>query len=271
MHTGFSCCDNKTKERMRIVFVGAGNLATNVAKALRGAGHDIVQVYTRTQESAGALAGAVGAVAVTDLHEVAADADIYILSVKDGVLGEVVARLCDGSRRGLFVHTAGSIPMSVFEGRADRYGVFYPMQSFSKQRQVDFTDVSIFVEARRAEDVKLLEELGESISRHVAELSSEGRKHLHLAAVFACNFVNHCYDLASEVLDKYGIPFSAMLPLIDETARKVHTVSPREAQTGPAVRYDENVINMQSSMLAGNERLRQIYDMMSRSIHQRNK
>ena len=116
----------------------------------------------------------------------------------------------------------------------------------------------------------MLTDLGSSLSQHVMQLDSEGRKHLHLAAVFACNFVNHCYDLASEVLDRYDIPFSSMLPLIDETARKVHSMSPKSAQTGPAIRYDENVIGMQSRMLAYDDRIRQIYDIMSKSIHERN-
>ena len=254
---------------MKIVFVGAGNLATNVAKALKGAGHEITQVYSRTQESADALAFQVGAEAVSNLGDVARESDIYIVSVRDGALKDVVARLCDGSRRGLFVHTAGSIPMSIFEEHADRYGVFYPMKSFSKLRQVDFTDVSVFVEARYDSDLQLLSALGSSLSQHVMQLDSEGRKHLHLAAVFACNFVNHCYDLASEVLDRYDIPFSSMLPLIDETARKVHSMSPKSAQTGPAIRYDKNVIGMQSQMLSYDDRIRQIYDLMSKSIHQR--
>lgn len=254
---------------MKIVFVGAGNLATNVAKALFAAGHEIVQVYSRTIEAASLLAEAVGAEATDNLDEVAGQADVYVISVKDGVLKSVAEHLCNGSREGLFVHTAGSMPMSLFEGHAQRYGVFYPMQSFSKERQVDFKDVSIFVEANNPEDLERLKTLGYSLSYNVRELSSEGRKHLHLAAVFACNFANHCYDLASCVLDKYDIPFDVMLPLIDETARKVHEVSPLKAQTGPAVRYDENVIGMQRDMLPGGSLIQQIYSLMSKSIHER--
>ena len=115
---------------MKIVFVGAGNLATNVARALKDAGHEITQVYSRTQASADALASQVGAEAVSDLDDVAREADIYIVSVKDGALSDVVARLCDGSRRGLFVHAAGGVPVGSFGGHAGRYGVVYPMQSF---------------------------------------------------------------------------------------------------------------------------------------------
>lgn len=256
---------------MKIVFVGAGNLATNVAKALDKAGHDILQVFSRTMAPAELLAKEVGAVPTDDIGAVVGSADIYILSVKDAALKSVIEKLCDGERKGLFVHTAGSIPMDVFEGHAERYGVFYPMQSFSKQRQVDFSDVSIFVEATRREDLDVLFTLGRSLGPNVVPLSSEGRKRLHLAAVFACNFTNHCYHLAEEVLSEYGIPFDVMLPLVDETARKVHGMSPYEAQTGPAVRYDENVINMQRGMLPEASGIRQIYELMSKDIHESRK
>ena len=147
---------------------------------------------------------------------------------------------------------------------ARRRGVLYPMQTFSKVRPVDFSEVSVFIES--ATDSALLESLAQSISRHVYHLDSEGRKHLHLAAVFACNFTNHCYDLSASLLQRYGIPFEVMLPLIDETARKVHNLTPREAQTGPAVRYDTSVIERQEALLTGSER--DIYRLMSQSIHE---
>lgn len=252
---------------MKIVFIGAGNLATNLAKALREKGNDIVQVFSRTRESAEALARKVDAVALTDIDEVTAEADLFVISVKDSVLADVVARVCNGKRRGIFVHTAGSISVDIFKGLADRYGVFYPMQSFSKQKKVDFSDIPFFIEANNKADRGKLMALAATLSGRVYELSSEARKHLHLAAVFACNFANHCYELSAEVLGKYNIPFDVMLPLIDETARKVHSVSPREAQTGPAVRYDENVIGMQRQLLADMPRIQRIYDDMSDSIH----
>ena len=195
---------------MKITFIGAGNLATNLCQAAYDACHEIAEVYSRTEASASVLANMVNAPYTTDLSTVNTESDIYIVSVKDAVLEQVAAELSKRVGDRLIVHTAGSIPMSIFDGHAGRYGVFYPMQSFSKQRQVDFTDVSIFVEARYESDLRLLTDLGSSLSQHVMQLDSEGRKHLHLAAVFACNFVNHCYDLASEVLDRYDIPFSSM-------------------------------------------------------------
>lgn len=250
-----------------IVFVGAGNLATNVAQALREVGYNIKQVYSRTRESASRLATSVDAEAVADIEQIVDRADLYIVSVKDSALEEVVGKLCNGKRSGLFVHTAGSVPVDVFNTLTPRYGVFYPMQSFSKQRRVDFTEVSFFIEANSKEDTQELLALGKSLGKNVYELSSEARKHLHLAAVFACNFANHCFELSAEVLSKYGIPFDVMLPLIDETARKVHSVSPLKAQTGPAVRYDENVIAMQEKLLSDAPRLLDIYDKMTNSIH----
>ncbi len=256
---------------MKIVLIGAGNLATNLAKALCREGNEIMQVFSRTDESARMLAERVGAVALTDTEKIVNDADLYIFSLKDSVLTDIINNVCNGKRTGLFVHTAGSIAMDVFRNKADRYGVFYPMQSFSKQREVDFRHIPFFIEANSHEDNVLLHHLAESMSDNVYDINSEARKHLHLAAVFACNFANHCYEMSAEVLDKYNIPFSVMLQLIDETASKVHSVAPLDAQTGPAVRYDENVINMQRELLADNPRLQAIYDVMSSSIHERAK
>ena len=252
---------------MRIVLVGAGRLATNLGRALREAGHDISAVYSRTMESADTLARLLGCPATNRLDALPTEADIYIVCVKDQVLADLIPELVRGRERQLFVHTAGSMPMSLFEGHAARYGVFYPMQSFSKERQVDFHDIPVFTESSDATVHDMLQQLAQSISQRVYQLDSEGRKYLHLAAVFACNFVNHCYALSAEVLERHGIPFDVMLPLIDETARKVHQLHPRDAQTGPAVRYDENVINMQRQLLEGHPEVQTLYELLSRSIH----
>ena len=158
--------------------------------------------------------------------------------------------------------------MNIWEGYAERYGVFYPMQTFSKQRAVDFREVPFFIEAKRPEDVELLKAVAGTLSEKVYEADSEQRRSLHLVAVFTCNFTNHMYALAAELLEKYHLPFDVMLPLIDETARKVHELPPCDAQTGPAVRYDENVINKHLSMLEGTPALQEIYKLMSKSIHE---
>ena len=255
-------------EDTSVVFIGAGNLATNLAKALYYKGFRIVQVYSRTEESARTLAQAVEAAYTTDLSSVAADARLYIVSLKDAAFVQLLPEIVAGKENALWVHTAGSIPMDVWAGKVNRYGVFYPMQTFSKQREVKFQEVPFFVEAKRPEDVELLKAVAATLSEKVYEASSEQRKSLHLAAVFICNFTNHMYALAADLLEKYNLPFDVMLPLIDETARKVHELAPRDAQTGPAVRYDENVMSNHLAMLVDSPALQEIYKLMSKSIHE---
>ena len=141
------------------------------------------------------------------------------------------------------------------------------MQTFSKQRDVDFATIPIFTEYNDNEAKAAIDILAHSISPKVTELSSADRRYLHLAAVFSCNFVNHCYTLAAGIMERHGMTFDQLLPLIDETASKVHDIHPSKAQTGPAVRYDTNVINRQMDLLADNTLMRDIYEMISKSIH----
>jgi len=232
---------------VKVVLIGRGRLATNLLAALQQAGHEVVSINSRTLEG------------------LPLEADAFIVAVKDSALEEVIRRATKGREQQLFLHTAGSMPMSLFEGHTGRYGVFYPMQTFSKERLVDFAEIPVFIEGADP----AIRPLAESISRRVYELSTEARKYLHLSAVFACNFVNHCYALSAELLEQHGLPFDVMLPLIDETARKVHELHPHDAQTGPAVRYDENVIRMQSALLADNPELQQIYELLSLDIHRK--
>lgn len=246
-----------------IVVIGAGNVATHLSQALHGAGHRILQVYSRTRESAQLLASRLGCPYATSLDAVRGDAQVYILCVKDSVLEEVARGLQGRIGDALVLHTAGSMPMEVLP--YPRRGVLYPMQTFSRDRQVDFAEIPLFIES--ATDEPLLRELAQSISRHVYAMGSEQRKHLHVAAVLACNFVNHMYALSSDVLQEAGIPFEVMLPLIDETARKVHNLSPLQAQTGPAVRFDQNVMQAHEAMLPTD--VREIYRLLSQSIHRK--
>ena len=139
----------------------------------------------------------------------------------------------------------------------------------SKQREVDFREIPFFIEASTPEDTELLKAVAATLSERVYEADSEQRKSLHLAAVFTCNFTNHMYALAADLLEKYHLPFDVMLPLIDETARKVHELKPKAAQTGPAIRYDENVINNHLGMLSDDVEMQRLYELISRSIFNR--
>lgn len=229
---------------MDIAIIGRGRVATHMGKALLKAGHRVVSVNSRT------------------LKELPLHADAYIIAVKDSALQEVISKVTKGRETQLFIHTAGSMPLSVFDGYTLHGGVLYPMQTFSMEREVDFREIPLFIEGTDAR----IKVIAESLSEHVYELSTADRRYLHLAAVFACNFVNHCYTLAADVLAQKGLPFDVMLPLVDETARKVHELHPRAAQTGPAIRGDQNVMNAQAALLDTPERA--IYELLSQSIQE---
>ncbi|MDH6533662.1 DUF2520 domain-containing protein [Parabacteroides sp. 52] len=249
---------------MTIVFIGAGNLATCLSQEMQRAGMTISQVYSRTENSAQLLANKLNCQWTTSLSAIRQDADLYIFSVKDSVLDEVLAQMQPNT--GLWVHTAGSIPMEVFARYTSHYGVFYPLQTFSKGRTVSFENLPILLESSTEKDGKLLHNIATALSGNVQFLSSEKRKHIHLAAVFACNYTNHMYTLAGKIVEEQGISYKILLPLIEETAAKIQDMPPLLAQTGPAIRYDENVINKQVELLA-HKRWKEIYLLMSQSIH----
>ncbi len=271
---------------MQIVFLGSGNLATNLSLALKATGEDIIQIFSRTQENAQALADKLHCASCTSINDIRTDADVYIFSVKDDALPSLIKQLTEhlanshhltpNTQHPIFLHTAGSVPMSVFSDNtltpntqhpSPKYGVLYPMQTFSKDRSVNFREIPCFIEASDNNTLEVIKTLASKISDHVLEMSSEKRRKLHLAAVFACNMTNHCYRLAEKVLEEEGIDFSLYLPLIQETANKVKELSPRKAQTGPMVRYDKNIMEAQIALI-NDERTRQIYRLMADSIHE---
>lgn len=248
---------------MKIVFIGSGNVATHMATALEVSGCEILQVYSRTIDNARRLASRVGAEPIDVIGQVCRTADLYIFSVKDDALPGIITRVPPTG--GVWVHTAGSIPMSALSPHEER-GVIYPLQTFGRNRAVNFMDIPVFIEGNSTETATLLKELAETISGNVHFLSGDKRRILHLAAVFACNFSNHMYTLASEIVGEEGIPFHLLNPLITETAAKVTVMDPKDAQTGPAVRFDEKVMQKHLELL--NDPLkREIYSFLSKSIH----
>ena len=246
--------------------IGAGNVATHLAKALVAAGHEVAQVWSRTADSAAVLASAVGAEPLTDIAGVCDDAGLYVLSVSDSALAYVAESLARRHVKGVVAHTAGTVSMDVLSECGPRYGVIYPMQTFSKCVPVCFRHVPCFVEASDSDVAAVLMAVAGSVSDNVRELTGQDRRWLHVAAVLACNFSNACYAMAAEVLESHGIDFSVMLPLIDETARKVHDVPPAKAQTGPAAREDHDVMASHRELLADNDMMLRVYDLMSQVI-----
>ncbi|WP_455080725.1 Rossmann-like and DUF2520 domain-containing protein [Prevotella melaninogenica] len=252
---------------MKVTLIGAGNLATQLGKSLKKAGVIISQVYSRTEDSARALGELLEAEWLTDIKALRDEADIYIFSVKDSVLCELISEVCKSRGDKLFLHTAGSMSMSCFEGKALRYGVFYPMQTFSKTKDVDFERIPVFIESNSVETEDVIRSLANKLTQRVIRLSSADRKYLHLAAVWACNFTNYCYTVASDILGEHGIPFDVMLPLINETTEKIQKISPKKAQTGPAVRGDRNVMSKQMELMNGKEDLQELYEILSKGIN----
>jgi predicted short-subunit dehydrogenase-like oxidoreductase (DUF2520 family) len=258
----------KSIQDTQIVFIGAGNLATNLAKALYRQGFRISQVYSRTESNARELANAVEAEWTDALENVSKDGEIYFVCLTDTALIELLPKIVmNKNNNALFVHTAGSIPMDIWKGQAEYYGVVYPMQTFSKQIEVDFSEIPIFIEASDEEVHDKLKAIVLTLSKKIYDASSEQRKILHLAAVFTCNFTNHMYALAADLLNRYHLPFEVMLPLVDETARKVHQLPPVATQTGPAMRNDEDVMNGHLKLLKDEPEIKELYELISKSIH----
>jgi predicted short-subunit dehydrogenase-like oxidoreductase (DUF2520 family) len=168
----------------------------------------------------------------------------------------------------LIVHTAGSVPMNILEGFTNTYGVFYPLQTFPKSRKVDFADIPICIEANHPSTFLKLEKLGSRLSGSVNQINSEERRTLHLAAVFTNNFVNHFYSIGAEILQDKKLDFDLLKPLIRETAAKVQTLQPFDAQTGPAKRNDQSIINAQLKMLHNKPEFQKIYSFATESIFQ---
>ncbi|MDR1738037.1 MAG: DUF2520 domain-containing protein [Candidatus Symbiothrix sp.] len=249
----------------KIVLIGAGNVATHIGKALNAKGFDIVQVYNRTLATAQELSKRLQASATDSLPDLYTQADLYIFAVKDAALADLLPQM--PTTTGIWVHTAGSLPMSVFEGSSSNYGVIYPLQTFSKERPVSFDHLPLFVEGNTARNEDFLADIAAVLSDTVMRLPSEKRQYLHLAAVFACNFVNHMYDIAAQILEKESLPYELLLPLIEETAAKIKTMPPRQAQTGPAVRYDDNIIRRHLELLKNDLNNQEIYSQISKNIH----
>ena len=251
----------------RIVMIGAGNVAGHLSVALQNSGNQIIQVYNRTKSAAENLAKELNSFPTDRISEITDQADLYILAVSDSALPLLVKQLRFDTR--LVVHTSGSMDIKVFESAATNYGVIYPLQTFSKERMVDFNEVPIIVEGNNEDSEKILINLCQQISEKVIKLDSTDRLFLHLAAVFACNFTNHLYSLASEILDSRRLSFELLTPLINETAQKVQTIHPAEAQTGPAIRNDEIVIKKHLDLLSFSPGTRELYEKLSQSIYTR--
>lgn len=246
-----------------IVFIGAGNVASHLATALKKSGKEILQICSKSGNSAKELAEITGAEYTAGLGNIIPNADLYIISVPDSAVAGIAAELRLGNS--FAVHTSGFYSMDFIKEVSKNIGVLYPLQTFSKKRKICFHSVPVCTESNNETNLGLLEELAKSITPDVRHTDSAQRKQIHLAAVFACNFSNLMYSIAGEILEKAGVPFDILQPLIAETSKKITEITAEEAQTGPARRNDTVVITEHIKMLE-NAGIKNIYEILSRMI-----
>lgn len=244
---------------MRIVIIGSGNVAYHLTKAFVDNQIPIVQVFGRNQNDLKLISEELQ---VPYSSEKLEEADLYIISVNDSSI-EVVSELIKNPNA-LVAHTSGSVSRDTLSGNY-RKSVFYPLQTFSKTKILDYSKIPFFIDAESKADIDILKNLAVKISDKVLLADDNKRKYIHLTAVFASNFVNHLFARAKEISDSQEIPFDYFLPLIDETVSKIHKIDPKKAQTGPAVRNDTNVLNLQEGLIANAEQLN-IYKTINQSI-----
>jgi predicted short-subunit dehydrogenase-like oxidoreductase (DUF2520 family) len=249
---------------MRISIIGSGNVATHLAAALKNAGHQIIQIYSRNFQNAALLAYHVKAEAIDDLNKIDPSVELFIISVKDDAIADLAEAL--SAHQKLIVHTSGATLLSVVSSHTQNAGVFYPLQTFSKTKEVDFSTVPLCIEGATENITSVLEQLAKTISKSVYYVSSDQRKILHLAAVFACNFPNYLYEISRELLADHNLNFDLLRPLILETAEKVQDQIPAQVQTGPAIRNDEITMDSHLQLLTGQEYLQQLYVLLSQGI-----
>ena len=253
-----------------IVLIGAGNVATHLGLAIQNTGRQIIQVYSRKEVTARVLAEKLKTDFTVDLKTIYPDADLYIISVADDAIERITGLL--QVNRSLVVHTSGSVSLDVLRACSENYGVLYPLQTFSKERKIEFSVVPLCIEANSKDNFLLLEQLAKNLSQKVVKVDSEERKILHLAGVFACNFPNFMYRIADQILTEMKLDFDLLRPLILETATKVQKMRPADAQTGPASRGDKSILRKHDALLKEYPEYVEIYKMLSDGIRRsRNK
>lgn len=244
---------------MTTVIIGSGNVAWHMAKAFKEAEIDLIQLYGRNEQELKKLSLEINVEYSTNQLK---QADFYLICTSDKAIVEVSKQI--PYEQALVAHTSGSLSRDVLEG-SYRKASFYPLQTFSKSRKLDYSKIPLFVDAGWESDNILLTDLAKKISTNVMRINHEQRKQMHLSAVFACNFVNHLYAQAEIICKQNDISFNYLLPLIEETADKIKTISPKDAQTGPAVRNDQNIIKFQENLIVNPNQLN-IYKILTESI-----
>lgn len=243
-----------------IILVGSGNVATHLGIALQNCNYKIVQVYSKSIENAKKLAQKLNTNFTNDLTQLKM-ADLIIVSVNDDAISTILSKL----KNTTIVHTSGSIGIDVFEPNFSDFGVFYPLQTFNTNIELTISEIPFCIEGNSKAFEKQLVEIAKNLSSNVITMNSAQRKQLHIAAVFACNFSNHMYSIADDLLAEKDIDFKLLLPLINQTAKKLVDNKPSEMQTGPAKRKDIKIIQEHINFIQ-QEDIKELYQKISNSI-----
>lgn len=248
---------------VKITIIGGGNVAHHLIEQVQLTdGLQLVQAWARNPYELSMRFPKLTVVSDFSLLE---DADVYVLAVSDDAIESVSTHLPFANK--LVVHVSGTQPLTLLSD-TNRRGVWYPLQSFSKEKKIDLKEVPFCLETENEVDLEVLKQLTVLLGAKVYELDSEQRKALHVAAVFCNNFVNQMYHLADSICEQHNLPFDILKPLILATAKKVENSKPIEVQTGPAVRNDQNTINNQETFLKDVPQIQKIYNLLTRSIQE---
>ena len=249
-----------------IVLVGSGRVAQHLGNRLIAKGLPVAQVLSRNRDHARALGESLHVAWSDRWSDALPDADWVLVAVRDDAIGAVAAQLAQYVSGALVTHTSGATPGSVLAPFFRRYGVFYPLQSFSAERTPDWSGIPFCVDASMERDIEFLETCAAKIGHRVYRTSDAQRAQLHVAAVFANNFANHCFAIAEKILREKGLPFELLHPLMEETLAKALQNSPEEMQTGPAIRGDVETIKRHLDLLNLHPEWQELYRKMSDSI-----
>lgn len=248
------------------VIIGSGNLAEALARAFSASDLELQQVYARNEVRGQAIAALAGTTTTSHPEALATTADIYLIAVSDAAVSKVADTL-PIPPGAVVAHTAGSVPLEALPERFPHRAVFYPMQTFTKGRAVDFREIPIFVEAADPDLQAAVEAFARHLSHTVLQADSARRAKVHLAAVFACNFANRMYALGAEIVQTAGLDFDILKPLVAETAAKAcDAPSPADVQTGPAVRHDAPTLDRHMALLSGAPDIQDLYEQISKNI-----
>ncbi|MDR2835572.1 MAG: DUF2520 domain-containing protein [Bacteroidales bacterium] len=250
--------------KIKIAIIGAGNVASHFVEKIKNTDIQILQICNRHINKAKKLANIVNAEAIDNFEQILPNADIYFFMLSDSGIVEIIDKI--KSQKGIFVHTSGTLSKDIFKNHTNNYGVFYPFQTFSEKDKLNFNDLPILLDTSNKYTSEILEKFAQNLKCKVYNIDEKQRQIIHLSGIFASNFANHCVFLGEQILKNENIDIDIIQPLLKQSFNKIFSIGAKKAQTGPAYRNDEIIIEKHLKMLENNRNLSEIYKILSKSI-----